>query len=34
MRLKTEFRGYDELLRQAIEIIQRCEKLLGENRLQ
>ena len=28
---KTEFLGYEELLEQAIEFIQRCEELLGED---
>ena len=28
----TEFLGYEELLRQAIEIIKRCEELLGDER--
>ena len=29
---KTELLGYEELLREAIEIIKRCEELLGEDR--
>ena len=33
MAYKTELLGYEELLRQAIEIIKRCEEqLVGEDR--